>query len=170
MINPKVLEALNKQVNAEFHSAYLYLSMAAYFESQSLVGMANWMQVQAQEELGHAMKFYAYINDRDGRVILTEIVAPKTEWKSSLEAFQDAHAHEQKISGLINDLSSLAAAEKDHATHNFLEWFVAEQVEEEATADDIVQQLRMIGDDAHALFMIDRELGQRVFTPPEAEA
>lgn len=168
MLNPQIQDALNKQINAEFHSAYLYLSMSAYFEARSLAGMANWMRIQAQEELGHAMKFFNFINDRDGRVSLTEIEGPKTEWGSALEAFQDAYAHEQKITGMINDLSNLATSAKDHAAHNFLEWFVAEQVEEENTVRTIVDQLELVGADGVGQFILDRELGQRTAAPQAA--
>ena len=166
MIKVKVQDALNKQLNAELYSAYLYLSMTAYFESTSLKGFANWMRIQAQEELFHAMKFYDYINERGGRVNLTSISAPSAQWDSPLAAFEQVYQHEQKVTGLINDLVTLAISEADHATNNFLQWFVAEQVEEESSADEIVQKLRLLGEDGSGLFMVDQELGQRVFTPP----
>jgi ferritin len=161
MLSPKILEALNKQINAELFSEYLYLSMSAHFEAVSLTGMAQWMRAQASEEHGHALKFFDYINNRDGRVTLTQIEAPKTEWKSALDVFEDALKHEQKVTGLINDISNLAFAEKDHASHDFLEWFVKEQVEEEAVARKIVDQLKLIGGDGTGLYMIDQQLGQR---------
>ncbi len=161
MLNPEIQDAFNEQINAEFSSAYLYLSMAAHFEAQSLEGMASWMRVQAQEETGHAMKFFNFINERDGRVTLTQIERPKTEWKSTPEVFQDAYAHEQKITGMINELSNLAASSKDHAAHNFLEWFVAEQVEEESTVRTIVDQLKLVGDDGVGQFILDGQLAQR---------
>ena len=164
MLRPNVEEALNRQVNAELFSSYLYLSMAAYFDSQNLPGMANWMRIQAQEELIHALKIFDFIGERDGRVLLTQIDSPKTEWTSPLNAFQDALEHERKVTGLINDLVDLSLAEKDHAANTFLQWFVTEQVEEEAAAKTIVDQLTMIADHPMALFMVDRELGQR--TPP----
>lgn len=166
MIKAKIQDALNKQLNAELYSSYLYLSMAAYFESVSLKGFANWMRVQAREELAHAMKFYDYINERGGRVNLTSISAPSAQWDSPLAAFEQVYEHEQKVTGLINDLATLAIAEADHATNNFLQWFVAEQVEEESSADEIVQRLRLLGEDRSGLFMLDQELGQRIFTPP----
>lgn len=169
MLNPEIQDAFNKQINAEFFSAYLYLSMAAHFEAQSLAGMANWMRVQAQEETGHAMKFFNFINERDGRVTLTQIESPKTEWKSTPEVFQDAYAHEQKITGMINDLSNLAANSKDHAAHNFLEWFVAEQVEEENTVRTIVDQLKLVGGDGVGQFILDGQLGQRTAAPAAAQ-
>ncbi len=168
MIKAKIQDALNKQLNAELYSSYLYLSMAAYFESVSLKGFANWMRVQAREELVHAMKFYAYINERSGRVNLASISAPSAQWDSPLAAFEQVYEHEQKVTGLINDLVTLAVSEADHATNNFLQWFVAEQVEEESSADEIVQKLRLLGEDRSGLFMLDQELGQRIFTPPAA--
>lgn len=169
MISEKMQEALNGQTNAELYSAYLYLSMAAYFQSINLPGFENWMRVQAQEELVHAMKFFNHVNERDGRVVLRSIEAPPTEWDSPLAAFEDAYQHEQKVTRLINDLVDLAVKEKDHATNNFLQWFVSEQVEEEASANGVVQKLELMRDAPGALFMIDRELAQRVFTMPPAE-
>lgn len=166
MLKEKMEEALNDQINAEFASEYIYLAMAAYFEAKNLNGFADWFKVQTQEEDAHAMKFYDYINERGGRVRLSAIEAPPLEWSSPLEAFEAAYKHECYISERINKLVDLARELSDHATENFLQWFVAEQVEEEATADSIVQQLRLIGDSGHALFMMDRELGQRTYTPP----
>lgn len=169
MFSKKMQEALNAQVNAEFYSAYLYLSMESYFQSLNLNGLANWMRVQTQEELTHAMKIYDFINERNGRALLKAIDGPPTEWNSPLAAFEATYAHEQKITGLINDLVNLAIKEKDHATNSFLQWFVNEQVEEEASADEIVQQLKMMENAPGGMFMLDRELGQRIFTPPAAE-
>jgi ferritin len=169
MLSEKMEKALNGQVNAEMYSAYLYLSMVAYFESLSLNGFANWMRVQTQEEMTHAMKFYDFINERGGRVLLTAIEAPQTEWNSPLDAFEAAYAHEQKVSGLINDLVDLAKSERDHASDNFLQWFVAEQVEEEDSASNIIEQIKLVGEGSGGLFLLDRELGQRTFTAP-AEA
>lgn len=168
MINEKMLAALNKQINWEMYSSYFYLSMSSYFESVGLKGCANWMRVQAQEELFHAVKFYDYIISRGGRVTLLTIDAPPAQWPSALKVFEDVYAHEQKVTGLINALVDLALAEKDHATFNMLQWFVTEQVEEEENADAIVQKLRMISGEKGVglLYMLDRELGQRVFTPP----
>ena len=161
MLNPKVQDALNKQINAELFSEYLYLSMAAYFETQDLKGMAHWMVVQAGEERQHAMRIFDFINDRSGRVALTAIEAPKGEWKSPLEAFEDAYKHEVKISTMINDLMNLVAVERDGAGHDFLEWFAREQVEEEATAQLIVAQLKRVGDSGVGLHLIDQQLGGR---------
>ena len=161
MLTPKVQDALNKQINAELFSSYLYLSMAAYFEAADLKGMAHWMRVQAGEENAHAMRIFDFINDRNGRVTLTQIEAPKTEWKSPLEAFEEAYKHEQKITGMIGDLMNLVAIEKDGAGHDFLEWFCREQVEEEAAAQLNVAQLKRVGDNGVGLYLLDQELGKR---------
>jgi ferritin len=168
MISKKMEEALNAQVNAEMYSAYLYLSMESFFKSLNLNGFANWMRVQTQEEMMHAMKIYDFINERNGRVLLKAIDGPPTKWDSPLAVFKAVLKHEQKVTGLINDLVDLAIKEKDHATNSFLQWFVNEQVEEEASADEMVQQLKMMEDAPGGMFMLDRELGQRVFTPPAA--
>ena len=170
MLSPKIQEALSKQINAELFSEYLYLSMSAYFEAVSFKGMAQWMRTQAGEEHGHGMKIFHFVNDRDGRVTLTQIEAPKIEWKSPLDVFEDALKHEQKVTGLINDLSNLAFAEKDHAAHDFLEWFVKEQVEEESVARTIVDQLKLVGNDGTGLYMIDQQLRQRGSAPSPAPA
>ena len=161
MLSKKMQEALNRQINAEMYSAYMYLSMSAYFESLNLPGFAGWMKAQAGEEMEHAMKLYGHVHERLGRVTLTAIDAPPTEWSSPLNAFQEVFKHEQKVTGLIHGLVDLAAAENDHAAGVFLQWFVAEQVEEEANADAVVQKLSRIGDQAGPLFVLDREMGQR---------
>lgn len=161
-------KALNGQVNVEFYSAYLYLSMEAYFESLSLKGFVNWMRCQTQEEIVHAMKIYDHINERGGRVKLTAIEAPKIEWKSPLDAFEGTLAHEQKVTGLINDLVDLAMSERDHASNSFLQWYVDEQVEEEDSVGIVIDKLNLIGDAPEGLFMIDRELAVRTFTMPAA--
>ncbi|MFO7929294.1 MAG: ferritin [Candidatus Humimicrobiaceae bacterium] len=166
MISEKLENAINDQLNAELYSAYLYLSMAAYFESKNLSGFANWMRMQAQEEQAHAMKFFDFLNERGGRVILKDIKASQSEWKSPLDVFKNVYSHEQKVTSLINNLVNMAIKENDHATNNFLQWYVEEQVEEESSADEIVKKLELVGDSGHALFMVDQELGQRVFTPP----
>ncbi len=168
MISKKMEKALNGQLNAELYSAYLYLSMAAYFESADLAGFANWMRVQVQEERFHAMKFYDYIIGRGGRVTLDSIQAPPSDWDSPLAVFEATLTHEQKVTGLINDLMDLAREEKDNASEIFLQWFVNEQVEEEDNAGKVLGQLKLIKDSPQALFMMDREMGQRVFTPPAA--
>jgi len=166
MIKDKIEKALNSQINAEMYSSYLYLSMSSYFSSINLNGFATWMRVQAQEELTHAMKFYDYVIERGGRVTVAAIEAPPAEWDSPLQVFEHVYTHEQKVTGLINDLVNLAIAEKDHATTAFLQWFVTEQVEEESSADEIVQKVKLVGDQGAGLLMLDQELGQRVFTPP----
>jgi len=168
MLNNDMEKALNAQVNAEMYSAYLYLSMSAYFQSKSLGGFASWMRVQAQEEMVHAMKLYDFINERGGRVILELIEAPPTEWDSPLATMEAVYEHEQKVTGLINELVELALEKRDHATNIFLQWFVSEQVEEEDSANDVVEKIKLMGDARGGLFMLDRELGQRVFTPPAA--
>ncbi|MDP8227815.1 MAG: ferritin [Candidatus Electryoneaceae bacterium] len=170
MLPKKMEEALNAQLNAEIYSAYLYMSMAAYFESFNLSGFANWMKIQAQEELSHAQKFFDYINERGGRVIMQMIDKPETDWESTLAAFEFTYLHEQKVTALINDLVDLARVEKDNATYNFLQWFVSEQVEEESSVDAVVQKLHLIGDYGPGVFMIDQELATRVFTPPATGA
>ena len=166
MISETMQKALNDQVNAELYSSYLYLSMAAYFKGINLNGFARWMEAQALEELTHAMKFYSFINERGGKVTLNSIEGPPSQWDSPLAVFENAYAHEQKVTGLINNLVDRAMEEKDHATNNFLQWFVSEQVEEEASADEVVQKLKLMGEAQGGLFMLDRELAQRTFTLP----
>ena len=168
MMNGKTQDAFNKQVNAELFSSYLYLSMSAYFESQNLKGMAGWMRVQAQEENTHAMKLFDFINECGGRVVLTQIDTPKTEWSSPLEAFEQAYKHEVEVTAMIHDLVDLSLSEKDHAANTFLQWFVTEQVEEEAMTQEVRDKLKLVSNNPVALFMIDQELGQR--TPPAEPA
>ncbi|PJA26485.1 MAG: ferritin [candidate division Zixibacteria bacterium CG_4_9_14_3_um_filter_46_8] len=169
-MNRKIEEAFNDQLNAELHSAYLYLSMAGHFDSANLKGFGNWMKVQIQEEMLHVMKFYDFIINRGGNVSLKPIGAVETKWDTPLSAFEATYKHECYISGRINNLMKLAREENENAAIIFLEWFVTEQVEEEATADEKVRELRMIGDSGPGLFILDRELAQRVFTPPAAGA
>ena len=169
MLSKKMEKAINQQINAEFYSSYLYLAMATYFESISLGGFSSWMRQQVQEELFHAMKMFDFVCERGGRVILEAIDKPPSKWKSPLDAFENVLSHEQKVTGLINDLVNLALDERDHASNIFLQWFVSEQVEEEATAGTLVDKLKLIGKDANGLFMLDTELGQRVFTLPVKE-
>jgi len=166
VLSDKMQEALNKQINAELYSSYLYLAMSAYFESTDMPGAANWMRCQAQEELLHAMKFFTFVNERDGRVLLSGVEGPQTEWASPLEVFQHVYQHEQHVTSLINGLATLAQQEGDHATSFFLQWFINEQVEEEASARAVLQQLKLVGDSGHGLFAIDRELATRVFVMP----
>jgi len=170
VLEKEIEEALNDQLNKELYSSYLYLSMAAYFESRNLLGFANWMRVQAQEELIHAMKFYDFINERDGRVLLKSIEGPPVEWKSPLEVFQQTSEHERKVTDSINGLVDLSESKSDHATRAFLQWFVTEQVEEEASAAEILGNLELVADSRGGLFMLNRELGQRVFTAPAEPA
>ena len=166
MISKKVEAALNDQINAEFYSAYLYLSMSAYLESINLSGFANWMLVQFQEEQFHAKKMYDYLIERGGTVTLTEIAAPAVQWDGPLSVFEATLAHEQMVTGRINDLVYLARDERDNAVEIFLQWFVNEQVEEENSAETLIGNLRLIEGSPQALFMLDRELAARVFTPP----
>ena len=161
MIGGKLEDALNKQINAELYSSYLYLSMAAYFESINMKGMAGWMYAQSHEETAHGKKFFGHINERGGRVILDGIDTPKKEWGSPLEVFKDAYAHEQKVTKMIYDLVDLAASEKDHAASAMLQWFVTEQVEEEDNASTVVDILEKIQDSPNGLFMLDHQLGAR---------
>ncbi len=168
MFSEKMTKAMADQVNAEFYSAYLYLSMNSYLESVNLAGMANWMRMQTQEELYHGMKMYDFILERGGRIILDSIAQPPAEWDSALSVFENAYAHEQKVTAMINNLVNIAQDERDHATNIFLQWFITEQIEEEANASGIVHKLQLIGNDASGLFALDQDLGSRVFTPPAA--
>ena len=161
MLSKKMLDALNNHLNEEFYSSYLYLSMATYFEDKNLNGFANWFKLQAQEEWAHGMKFYDFINQTGGKVTLKAIKAPKTSWKSIADVFKETLAHEKHITGLINKLVGQSMQIKDYATNNFLQWFVNEQVEEEATVEEIINKLKMIGDAKSGLFILDRELGFR---------
>ena len=161
MLTDKMQKALNGQMNAELYSSYLYLSMNAYFKSVNLDGFANWMYYQAQEELEHAMKFYEFICQRGGRVQLAQIEAPPSEWNSPLAVFEDTLAHEQKVTGLINDLVEIANEERDHASQIFLQWFVSEQVEEEDSVGGVLEQLKLMGEAKGGLFMMDREMAKR---------
>jgi ferritin len=154
-------EAINKQINAELYSEYLYLAMSAFFESINFSGMAHWMRVQALEEREHAMKLYDHLVERGGRVRLFQINQPPLEWSSPLEVFENAYKHEQEITNMINNLVELATNEKDHAAKVMLQWFVTEQVEEESSADTIVQKLRMVGESKGSLLMLDKQLGKR---------
>lgn len=167
MLIPKIEEALNKQVNYEFYSAHLYLSMASYFKSIDLDGFGHWMQIQYEEEIFHAMKFLDFIHTRDGKVKLFAIEQPPHQWESTLDVFADTYKHEQKVTGLINDLVTLSIKESDHATQNFLQWYIAEQVEEEASVKAIKSKLELAGESTVTLLMLDQEMAKRVFTPPQ---
>ena len=161
MFSKKIQDAMNAQIQRELESAYIYLSMAAYFDANSLPGFAQWMKAQAQEEQSHAFKFYDFVYDRGGTVVFQAIPQPPVEFESPLAVFEKALAHEQKITGHINDLYALAVEEKDYASQVLLQWFVEEQVEEEKSAGDVVDILKRIGDAGHALIMLDKQLGQR---------
>ncbi len=161
MVKAKIQDALNNQLNAELLSSYLYLSMAAWFEEKNLRGMARWMHAQAREEWKHAMKLFEFIVARSGRVNLKAVDAPKGEWGSVLEVFEDAYKHECKVTGLIHGLLKLAEAESDFATGAFLQWFVTEQVEEEAQVEMIVARLKMTGETPIGVVILDGELGKR---------
>ena len=161
MISEKMKVALNEQLNAELFSSYLYLSMSAYCESINLKGFAHWMRVQAKEETGHAMKIYSYTHERVGRVILAAVEQPPTEWKSTINVFEETLKHENKVTQLIHNLVELANTEKDYATKSFLKWFIDEQVEEENQANEILQQLKMIKESPQGLLILDSKLGQR---------
>lgn len=161
MLSKKLEEALNKQINAEFWSAYLYLSMSSYLESEGLGGMALWMQKQFAEEQEHAMKLYNYVLDKGGRVLLQPIAAVETKWKGALDVFEATLKHEEFVTSLINDLCSLSVKEKDYSTESFLLWFVNEQVEEEKNAREIIDKLKLIGKDGYGIYQFDKEMGQR---------
>ncbi len=168
MLSDKMQTALNKQINAELYSAYLYYAMSAHLEAEGLAGMAAWMRMQAIEEMTHTHKFFGFINERGGRVVLDPIDAPPTHWESPLAIFEATCAHEAHVTALINGLVDIAIEDRDHATNNFLQWFVGEQVEEEATAGDILNKLKLVESSGGGLFMIDRELGLRpLVLPPD---
>ena len=168
MLSKAVQDAINEQIKNELYSAYLYLSMSAHFEANNLPGFARWMRLQAQEEQGHAVKFFDYMHDRGGVVRLQAIDQPPAEWKSSLALFEQVLEHEQLVTGMIHRLYELAAKENDYATGIMLQWFITEQVEEEAQTYRIAQQLKLAGNERTALLLLDRELAQR--RPPAAAA
>jgi ferritin len=166
MIGEKMQKAINDQINAELCSAYLYLSMVSYFESANLPGFATWMRVQVQEEIAHAMKFFDYMLAQGRRALVQPIAGPETQWDSPLAVFEAAYRHEQYVTERIHNLMKIARKESDTATEILLQWFVTEQVEEESNADRVVQKLKRAGDTPAALFIMDQELGARVFVPP----
>ena len=166
MISPKMEEELNKQVQAEIYSAYLYLSMSSYCSSKNLDGFAHWLFIQSEEEMVHAMKIYNYINEQGGVVKLLPIQQPPVEFKSVKDVAEQQYAHEQKVTALINKLVNLANDEKDYATNIFLQWFITEQIEEEKSASDIINKLEIAGEKGQALYMLDKEMGARQFHPP----
>ena len=168
MIKKTVEVALNEQINAEVHSAYLYLSMSAYFQSVGLAGYANWMRIQFQEELAHATRFFDYVNERNGRVKLSPIKEVEVDFTGIVEVFEKTLIHEQKVTSLINRLMDISTQESDHATKSFLQWFVDEQVEEEANVEQILNNLKLIKGEGQGLLMMDREMQTRVFVDPFA--
>ena len=169
MLSKKMSDAINRQINAELYSAYLYLAMAAYFKDRTLDGFAQWMETQAQEEMSHAHKFYQELFERGGRAVLDAIDKPPAEWDSAKEVFDAVYEHEKKVTAMIDDLVDLANSDNDHASQVFLQWFVSEQVEEEASAKGICDKLELVGNHPQALLMLDRELGQRVFNTSGGE-
>ncbi len=164
MLKEKIQNSLNKQLNMELFSSYEYLAMSAYFKEKNLDGFSHWFAVQSQEEYGHAMKIYDYINQANGKVKLTKIDEPNANWKTVIDVLKETYQHEKKVTAAINSLVDLAISLKDHATNNFLQWFVSEQVEEENTALNILEKLKLIADSKDGLFLLDRELGQRAVT------
>jgi len=164
MLSKKMEKALNQQINKEMYSAYLYMAMSAHSTSEGLNGFANWFMVQYHEEMEHAMRIYNYINDQGGKVVLKAIDEPASKFDGPMDMFEKTLAHEQFITKSINELVDIAEAEKDHATKIFLQWFVTEQVEEEANDHEIIDKLKLVGDKGNGLFMVDKELGARVFT------
>lgn len=165
MLNKKMQDALNKQITREMYASNLYLSMAAYFAAQNLNGFASWMKIQAEEETQHALKIFDFMLDRGGQPIVSALTAPPTKWKTPLEAFEAAYEHEQLVTGWIYELVEISLKEKDYATHAMLQWFVNEQVEEEANTSQIVDKLKLIGNNNNGLFLIDNELGNRTAPP-----
>lgn len=164
-LSEKIVKELNAQLNLEFESGYLYLSMSVFFEEKNLSGMAKWMRLQYDEEREHALKFLDFILERNETPVLSAFAEPKKNWESPLDAFEDAYKHEQMITGQINKIMDTVVTEKDYATKVFLDFFVAEQVEEESTVLAIVDQLKMIGDSPSALFFLNNELDKRIVTP-----
>ena len=168
MIKKTLENALNNQINAEFHSAYIYLSMSSYFLSAGLAGYANWMRIQYQEELAHATRFFDYVNERGGRVRLVPIKEVPVDFSGIVDVFEKTLEHEQLVTGMINNLMDLSTQESDHATKSFLQWFIDEQVEEEANAEQILNNLKLIKGEGQGLLMMDREMQARVFVDPFA--
>lgn len=170
MINEKVGKILNEQVNKELYSAYLYLSMSAYFSDLGLLGFANWMRVQTQEETAHAMLIYDFLINRGEKVVLTAIEAPPITWSNPLSLMEHALKHEVYVTSLINNIITVAEEAKDRATMSYMNWFIDEQVEEESNAKEIIDKLKLIGDDKSALYLLDKDLSTRVFVQPMMKA
>ncbi len=166
MLSKKLQDAMNEQMKNEFYSAYLYKGMQAYFEGEELKGFGNWFRVQALEELTHGDKFFAFINETGGKAELRAIDAVPASYKSPLHAYEAALKHEQFVTAQINQLTDMARKESNHAAQIFLQWFVTEQVEEEANATSYVRKLKLVKGDGRGILLLDQEAGQRVFTPP----
>ena len=166
MIKKEVLDAINEQINAETYSAYMYLSMAAYFEEMGLSGFSNWMRVQYQEESAHALKFFNYITERGGKVVLKAVAQVPVDFNGVVDVFEHTLNHEINVTEKINNLMNVAVAANDHATQSFLKWFIDEQVEEESNVEKILATLKLINGEGNGIFMIDREMSQRVFVDP----
>ncbi|MBU3100954.1 MULTISPECIES: ferritin [Clostridium] len=166
MISERLFTELNKQMNFEFYSAHLYLAMAAYCAAEDFDGFSNFFKVQAEEEKFHAMKFYNYINEMNGRVTLEGMPNPKNDYKSLLDAFKIAYSHEKIVTSKIYNLTDIATDEREHATISLLKWFIDEQVEEEATFNSLIKKLGRINDDPTSIYMLDNELATKVFVPP----
>ena len=169
MLSEKMVMKLNYQINRELYSAYLYLSMASYADAEGLNGFANWFKIQAKEEEFHAEKMYNYVNQQGRRVVLEAIEQPQTDFTSMVDLFEQTLKHEKVVTSLINGLVKLAREENDYATESFLQWYVTEQVEEEANPAEMIQKLKYVGKDGRGLLMLDKELAARIFTPPPAE-
>lgn len=169
MLNKKIEEAINDQINYEFYSAYLYLSMAGYLKGEELEGFSNWMMVQYQEEISHTMKFFNYIHDRGGKVVFKDVKAPPSSWASVLDVFNETLEHEKTVTDSINNLIDLAIKEKDHATCNFLQWYIKEQVEEEASVSSIIGKIKLVQDSNEGLYHLDKELAGRIFVDTTQE-
>ncbi len=161
MIKQNVQDIINKQIQAEMYSAYLYLGMAVWCNDQNLNGAAQWFKLQAKEEMAHAMRFYKFLEETNSQIVLKAIDPPPAKWGNLLNVFEDAYKHEQKVTGMIYEIVNLANKEGDHATASMCKWFVDEQVEEEAQTLEIVNQIKMLGDSKGSLFMLDRQLGKR---------
>jgi ferritin len=169
MLKQEIIDALNEQLNREFYSSYIYLSMSAYASSNGFNGCAKWFSMQYQEEVTHAMKLYQYLVDQDANIKLKDIKSFTVKAKNILDVFKRAYKHEQKMTNELNELSDLAMKHKDHATYSLLQWYINEQVEEEGLFSEIIDKFTMVGDDGYGLYSIDKELGSRVFVDPTAE-
>ncbi len=166
MISKDLQKALIEQLNKEYHSAYIYLGMSAYCSKEGFNGASNWFLIQYQEEVAHGMKLFKYLEDQDVEIKLPKIDAVAVDYKSLLDVFKKSLAHEQKMTKNLNNLSDLAMKEKDHATYNLLQWYVTEQVEEEATVSEIIDHIKLVGDNGYGLYTIDKELSGRTFVDP----